>query len=97
MNRVVLSRLAASDLREIENYISKTSTTAARRVVTEIRAAIASLSASPGIGHRHEDLDGMIRVWPVYSYLIMYLPASNPLQVLRIIHGARDLREIGFS
>jgi antitoxin ParD1/3/4/toxin ParE1/3/4 len=29
--------------------------------------------------------------WPVYSYLIVYKPASYPLDIVRILHAARDL------
>jgi plasmid stabilization system protein ParE len=94
MKRFVLTQAATADLPEIKDYLSKNSRAAARRVVADIHDAIDSLASSPGIGHRHQDLDEAVRVWQVYAYLIAYLPAPSPLQILRIVHGARDLTKI---
>lgn len=53
------------------------------------------LAEAPGLGHFREDLaPEPVRFWPVYSYLIVYLPDSDPLQVLRVLHGARDVAAI---
>ena len=50
---------------------------------------------NPGVGHVRDDLgDESLRVWPVFSYLIMYLPDTNPVQVIRVIHGARNVRKV---
>jgi antitoxin ParD1/3/4/toxin ParE1/3/4 len=50
------------------------------------------LAEFPGIGHLREDVtDEPIRFWCVYSYLIAYRPHTKPLEILRIVHGARDL------
>ena len=36
----------------------------------------------PGIGHTRADLAREpVRFWPVYSYLIIYRPETNPLEV----------------
>jgi plasmid stabilization system protein ParE len=32
--------------------------------------------------------------WPVYSYLIIYRPDKKPLEVLRVLHGNRDVTRI---
>jgi antitoxin ParD1/3/4/toxin ParE1/3/4 len=46
----------------------------------------------PGIGHIREDLaDESVRVHAVFSFLVIYRPETKPVQVLRVIHGARDL------
>jgi antitoxin ParD1/3/4/toxin ParE1/3/4 len=53
------------------------------------------LADFPGIGRARSDLsDETLRVWAVYSYLIIYRPDTKPLQVLRVIHGARELKRI---
>ena len=47
----------------------------------------------PGIGHRREDLTPEdFRFWSVYDYLIVYDPSTNPLAVVRVLHGRRDVR-----
>jgi plasmid stabilization system protein ParE len=53
------------------------------------------LAAMPGIGHLREDLaDETVRVWSVRSYVIVYRTDTEPLQALRVLHGARDVRAI---
>jgi antitoxin ParD1/3/4/toxin ParE1/3/4 len=53
------------------------------------------LAQSPPIGHLREDLtEEPVRFWSVHSYLIVYDPETQPLQILRILHGARDVRRI---
>ncbi len=46
----------------------------------------------PGMGHRRSDLgDDSLRIWPVFSYLIVYRPETNPLEIVRVVSGYRDL------
>ena len=55
------------------------------------------LAETPGLGHVREDLaaiDPALRFWPVYSYLIVYRAETAPLEVVRVLHGARDVRRI---
>jgi antitoxin ParD1/3/4/toxin ParE1/3/4 len=56
---------------------------------------MAKLARTPGMGHLREDLaDEPLKFWPVYSYLIIYRPETRPLQIVRVLHGARDLRRL---
>jgi plasmid stabilization system protein ParE len=44
------------------------------------------------MGHRRVDwTDEAVRFWVVLSYLIVYRLDSRPLQVVRILHGARNV------
>ena len=55
-------------------------------------AACRRLAEHPGIGHRREDLtDKPVRFYPVYSFLIIYDPASYPLAIVRVLRGAQDI------
>ena len=40
---------------------------------------------------RHDLGDETLRVWVVFSYLIIYRPNTKPLQIVRVVHGARDM------
>jgi len=53
------------------------------------------LASFPAAGHWRRDLtsDG-VRVFSVYSYLIVYRPETKPLQVVTILHGSRDVAGI---
>ena len=46
-------------------------------------------------GHVREDLTSRpLKFWPVYSYLIVYDPVTKPVQIMRVLHGMRDVEEI---
>jgi plasmid stabilization system protein ParE len=94
--RFVLAPQAALDLVEIWRYIKEqTSLTIADRVESAIREKIAFLAGTPGAGHSRKDLtDEDVRFFPVYSYLIVYRPRTEPLQVAAILLGRRDVERI---
>lgn len=95
MARYILSDLAKDDVDEITSYVHQDSPTAAKRVRSRLREEMARLAEFPGIGHaRAEVPDPSLRFWRVYSYLIVYRVATKPLQVIRVLHGARDLNRI---
>ncbi len=95
MKRYQLTPAAEADLGEIFDHIRADNPGAARRVLVRIREAMRRLTEFPRMGHVREDLaDRSLRFWPVYSYLIVYRPASRPLQIIRVLHGARDVRRI---
>jgi plasmid stabilization system protein ParE len=94
-NRFALTPQAQADLTEISNYIRQDSPDAARRVRDELQATMRRLAQMPGIGHLREDLsDEPVRFFSVYSYLIMYRPETDPLEIVRVLHGARDVGAI---
>jgi toxin ParE1/3/4 len=92
MNGFRLSPEAARDIEDIWEYIARDSVRAARRVRLGLLAACRRLAQHPGLGHRREDLtDKSVLFWPVYSYFIIYNPATEPLEIVRILHGAQDI------
>jgi antitoxin ParD1/3/4 len=57
--------------------------------------AFEQLAQWPGKGHRRADMgDRAVRFWPEGSYLIVYREKSVPLQVVAILHGARDVPSV---
>jgi len=96
VRRYVLAPEAAGDLLEIWRYLRDNATVEiADRVETVIREKIAFLARSPAAGHWRTDLtDEPVRVFAVYSYLIIYRPETRPLRVVSIIHGNRDVSRI---
>jgi len=92
---VYVTPAAREDLRGIGDYVRRESPAAAKKVVRAIRGEMTRLGSLPGIGHLREDLgDETLRVWPVYSYLLIYRADKGPVEIVRIIHGARDLRQL---
>ena len=95
MSRYVLTDLAKQDVREIVSYIRKRNPQSARKVQAELREAMRRLAEFPLIGHYRDDITHEpLRFWSVYSYLIAYRPDTKPLQIIRMVHGARDLRRL---
>jgi antitoxin ParD1/3/4/toxin ParE1/3/4 len=35
-----------------------------------------------------------VKFWPLHSYLIVYDPAKRPVWIVRVLHGARDVRRL---
>ena len=94
--RYVLAPEAALDLVRIWRYVkNNASLEMADRVESAIREKIAHLSGRPGAGHWRKDLtEEPVKVFSVYSYLIVYRPETKPLQVVAILHGSRDVAEL---
>ena len=88
------------DLIEIADYIAKGSMNASDRFLQATEQAFKQLADMPGIGaireYNNPTFIGM-RMWPVPGferYLIFYRATAERLDVLRVLHGARDLHAI---
>lgn len=89
----ILTPSAARDLDEILEYVLEHSgANPALHVNKCLYEGFSKVAAEPGIGHVRDDLaDESLRVWAVFSYLIIYSPETKPVQIIRVIHGARDV------
>lgn len=57
-----------------------------------IHEAFHRLVRSPGIGYYHEELlNRRYRFWNFYSYVVCYSWEKKPIQIIAVVHGARDL------
>jgi len=83
----------ASGTYAISLNIRRDNARASLTVGRRIRDAIGKIAATPGIGHAHNELNNpAIRVYRVYSYLIFYRLDPKHVTILRVIHGARDIK-----
>jgi toxin ParE1/3/4 len=92
---------ARQDLDEAAAYIQGQS--GPQRAIRFLRAAdstLAMLAGMPGMGTRydpHEPLYAGLRYFPITrhrKYLIFYRPLPDGVEVLRVLHGARDIAGI---
>jgi plasmid stabilization system protein ParE len=91
----LVSPNARDDLNGIWDYIAADNVLAADNLIAEIESAFELLVRHPGIGHPREDIsDRSLRIWPVHRYLIIYRPDTSPIEVVRILHGHRDIGRI---
>ena len=90
-----LTERAEADVDEITDFIAADNIDAAVKVVLALEDAFVLLASRPGIGHARADLtDRPLKCWSVYSYLVVYDPASDPLTIVTVLHGARDVAQM---
>lgn len=95
MPRFILSPEAADDLGEIVEFIARDNPDAALRFLEKLRGEMERIAASPGIGHLREDLTvEAVLFWPVGRYLIVYRVEKGSPEIIRVLHGARDVAAI---
>jgi toxin ParE1/3/4 len=89
-----VSNQAKDDLIAIWSYIASDNPRAADRMVDVITASYLQLTDSPGVGRdRHELRSGMYSL-AVRSYVIFYRFTQSEVRVVRVLHGARNLRAV---
>lgn len=93
MARYILTRAANTDLADIQQYLLDYAPAAESTVVVALFRAFERIGTYPAIGHRRDELAGLqFRFFLVYSYLVVYLAETSPVEIVRIIHAARDVR-----
>lgn len=96
--RVARDPRARRDLDDIAAYFGDTSLDLEIRFVDAAERTFRKLAEFPEIGSprlafSHPTLAG-VRVWPIEDfrdYLIFYRPAESGVEILRVLHGVRDV------
>ena len=93
MSGYVLADRAAEELDSILEYIAgESGRSRAADVLDEFIQAFEALASTPGMGFQRMRLTGKdIRWWPVFRYLILYRNHDETVQILRVLHSARNL------
>jgi toxin ParE1/3/4 len=95
MSRFRLSARAAADLDEIWLTIAQDDIAAADRVIDRLHAAAALIATRSRIGRARNELGAELRSFVTKTpYLIYYVPASDGIAVVRVLHHARDVDAI---
>jgi toxin ParE1/3/4 len=82
---------AEADLDQITDYYSATSPAAGLRVLNAIEARCRQLANHPRMGRARGDLAPGVRSSAVHQYVIFFLATDGGIDVLRVLHGARDI------
>ncbi len=91
----VLSPNVLQDLQDIWDFIAADNAPAADKLEDEFFEAFEILAKRPGMGHTRSDLtEQAVRFWPVGRYLIVYRSLKRPLEIVAVLHGARDIAEV---
>jgi len=93
--RYELTRSALADLDELWTFIAEDNVEAADRVSAAILDACSLLAHQPLIGHSRQDLTPRpVLFWSSGRYLIVYRPESEPVRIIAIFHGSRDVASL---
>ena len=95
---MILRPRADSDIDHQFEYLAiEAGVATARRFVGNLQKTLAALRQQPDLGSPRSfgdpRLEG-IRVWPVRGfrrYLVFYIPTNDAIEVVRLLHGARDV------
>lgn len=82
------------DLDGIAEYIARDNLAAAEQFVDKLAGMFDRLCEGPGIGSPRDDLMPGLRGRAFGSYIIYYLARHEVLEIVRVIHGARDQAKI---
>lgn len=89
MSHYDLTGPAQRDLGEIAEYI--TDREVARTQLRRFLDAFDRLAGYPGMGRSQAHRRPKLRSWPVGSYVVFYRPVPDGVEILRVLHGSRDL------
>lgn len=96
--RVVFTEPAGNDLEAIGDWIAKDNPLRAASFVRELRDACLEIGPRPTayqfVEHRRSD---GIRRKAYGNYLIFYRVVSDAVEILHVLHGARDYAQILFD
>ena len=95
--RIVKTPQARRDLADLATYIAKDSVDAALRFLDAAEAECARLAEMPGLGADREFRNprlGGLRFWAIKGFekhLIFYRRTEGGIEIVRVLHGARDI------
>jgi toxin ParE1/3/4 len=95
--RILRRRKAARDAEDIADYIAKDSLDAGVKFLENTESTLKDLAANPSIGSpfqsEYPELANLRfrRVKGFPNHVIFYFEPKDAIEVVRILHGARDL------
>ena len=94
MSQFRLTPEADDDLANIWLFIAQDDFDAADRVASEIISKFDLLAENPRLGRERPEFAPELRSFAVHKYIVFYRPGPNGIEVVRVLHGARDIERI---
>ncbi len=86
-----LAKRAIADIEALGLYVAKENESASYRLIEAFFHRMDMLQRVPRAGVRRDDLGPGYRAVPVGQYLILYRVGDTRIEVLRVIHGKRNV------
>lgn len=94
MSIVTKTVRAEQDLDEIWFYIALDNVVAADNLLDDIDSSCQLLAMQPQAGRLRPELTPELRSFPVGRYMVFYQPQDDGIEVVRVLHSARDIESI---
>ena len=94
MKKYLITPRASKDLNEIHDYMAKNSVSRAANFIDLIEDDCKIISESPMIGRARDELFPGIRSFSVGDYIIFYRVVNLGIEIIRVLHGSRDIFRI---
>src|SRR5262245_20588146 len=91
---IIRSDQSEQDIYEIAVFIAQDNPDAACQLVDQFDGALKMLAENPLAGRVRDELAARVRSFAVGNYLLFYRPIENGIELVRVFHGARDLRRL---
>jgi len=91
MAKLLRTPQANEDLLSIWNYVASDNTDAADTLLLQLGEQCKLLAKNRRLGQSADQYRKGLRRFPFGNYLIFYLAFADGIEVIRILHGARDL------
>ncbi len=85
---------AELDLDEIWSYIATDNPTAADALLDAVGVRCRFVATQPRSGRLRPEIRKGLRTFVVGRYVIFYRPLSDGIEVVRVLHGARDIQAV---
>lgn len=94
MPTVKVAAAAEEELVKIWEYVAEHNPEAASKLIKEITGKFAFLRDYPNMGREQSRLLVNLRSFVVRDYFIFYQPFDDGVEILRVLHGSRDIESI---
>ena len=91
MGRIQRTPRADQDLEELWFFIAQDDPAAADRWIDTLEEKIGLLADNPLMGPARPDIARELRYHPVGNHLLLYRVIQGGIEIVRVVHGARDL------
>jgi toxin ParE1/3/4 len=94
MTRVVYSKKAEAELVDLAGYIAIDSEHNADAFTAKLRSKVLVIARSPRIYRLRNDIAPEVRLAALGRYVILFRIVDGWIEVLHVVHGSRDLKQL---
>ena len=94
MNRYIITLSASRDLNKITTYFASHNIDKGEQLLATFNKKCKQLIKFPKMGRSYEEIRPNLRGLPLNGYIVFYQITEDILEILRVVHGSRDLENL---